>query len=93
MRMVVLTYASVAFDSIDHSLLLDQFQELGMGGKSLAVLPLSLIPGLMGEERSSLRVLFCGMPQISDLDSLLFNIYTKPLEKSSADVGFGIIIC
>lgn len=72
MRMVALTDVSVAFDSIDHSLLLDQFQELGMGSNSLAVLPLSLIPGLMGEERFSLGALFCGMPQISDLDSLLF---------------------
>ena len=80
---MVLLDLSVAFDTIKHSILLNRFSKVGIGGLALSWLRSFLEDHVqkvqIGEELSVLSSLQCGDLQGSALSPVLFNIYVKPL--------------
>ena len=81
--LLVLLDISVAFDTIDHGILLGRLSELGIGDLTLAWLR-SFLEGRpqrvqLGENVSAPWSLNCGVPQGSIISPMLFNIYMRPL--------------
>lgn len=73
---------SEALDTIGHGALLGQLWGSGLGGALLhrfgSVLQGRYQPVWTGNERSSPRLLFCGLPWGLGLSRLLFDIHMKP---------------
>ena len=75
---------SVAFDTVDHAILLSRLRDrFGVSGTALAwfqsyLLDRSQFVSIDGK-RSSRRALSCGVPQGSVLGALLYLLYTSPL--------------
>ena len=81
--LLVLLDLSAAFDTVDHGILLEALNKLGLGGKAFERLR-SYLSGrcqrisVRGCQSESLK-LNCGVPQGSCLGPLLFTIYTSSL--------------
>ena len=73
----------MAFDTIDHSILLRRLSKLGIGGLALAWLQSFLEDHpqrvKLGENVSASWTLYCGVPQGLIISPMLFNIYMRPL--------------
>uniref|UniRef100_A0A803SX51 ribonuclease H n=1 Tax=Anolis carolinensis TaxID=28377 RepID=A0A803SX51_ANOCA len=81
--LLVLLDLSVAFDTVDHSILLGHLAEMGLRGTVLQWLR-SFLEGhsqmvSLGDTCSAPQPLSCGVPQGSVLSPMLFNIYMKLL--------------
>ncbi|XP_061490034.1 tRNA-splicing endonuclease subunit Sen15 isoform X1 [Rhineura floridana] len=80
---LVLLDLSAAFDTVDHGILLDRLESLGLGGTVLrwfhSFLSDRCQQVALGDEVSDPWPLNCGVPQGSILSPMLFNIYVKPL--------------
>ena len=83
MSLLVLLDISVAFDTMDHGILLGRFFELGIGGLVFAWLRSFLEDRpqrvQLGERVSTPWSLNCAVPQGSIISPMLFNIYMRPL--------------
>ena len=81
--LLVLLDLSAAFNTVDHGILLEALNKLGVGGKAFEWFP-SYLSGccqrisVRGCQSESLK-LNCGVPQGSCLGPLLFTIYTSSL--------------
>ena len=80
---LVLLDLSVAFDTVDHQLLLSDFSDCGVEGSALSLLESYLENGeqcvAIGESRSEPTALQYGVPQGSVLDPVLFTVYAGTL--------------
>ena len=81
--LLVLLDLSAAFDTVDHGILLEALNKLGLGGKAFEWFRLYLSGrcqriSVRGCQSESLK-LNCGVPQGSCLGPLLFTIYTRLL--------------
>ena len=88
--LVVLLDLSAAFDTVEHSVLLDTLQSLGIDGSVLSWSESYLCDRsqqvTISGKKSEGRKLFCGVPQGSVLGPLLFTIYTSSLGKLLRDL-------
>ena len=81
--LLVLLDLSVAFDTVDHGILLEALKKLGLGGKAFEWSRSYLLGrcqriSVRGCQSESLK-LNCGVPQGSCLGPLLFTIHTRSL--------------
>ena len=88
--LVVLLDLSAAFDTVEHSVLLDTLQSLGIDGSVLSWSESYLCDRsqqvTISGKKSEGRKLFCGVPQGLVLGPLLFTIYTSSLGKLLRDL-------
>ncbi|XP_053138881.1 uncharacterized protein LOC128339283, partial [Hemicordylus capensis] len=91
--LLVLLDLSAAFDTIDHSILLERLRGLGVGGTVFQWFSSYLSDRfqmvLIGDCCSSKSELRYGVPQGSILSPMLFNIYMKPLGEIIRGFGAG----
>ena len=80
---LVLLDLSAAIDTMDHQLFLSDFSDCGVEGTALSLLESYLENReqcvTIGESRSELMALQCGVPQDSFLGPVLFTVYTGTL--------------
>ena len=83
MSLLFLLDITVAFDTVNHGILLGRLSELGIGGRAFAWLCSFLEDRpqrvQLGENVSAPWSLNCGVPQGSIISPMLFNIYMRPL--------------
>ena len=81
--LLVLLDISVAFDPVNHGILLGRLSELGIGGLAFAWLCYFLEDRpqrvQLGENVSAPWSLNCGVPKGLIISPMLFNIYMRPL--------------
>ena len=81
--LLVLLDLSVAFDTIDHGILLERLRGLGIRGTVLrwfwSYFSGRLQMVILGDSCSSEKELLCGIPQGAILSPMLFNIHLKLL--------------
>ena len=89
--LLVLLDLSAAFDTVDHVILLNRLQKIGVTGLSLdwfrSYLSERTQAVVINNVSSEPANLTCGVPQGSVLSPILFNIYTQPLGEIARKYG------
>jgi hypothetical protein len=89
--LLVLLDLSAAFDTIDHTMLLQTLHRLGIRGTALdwfrSYLTNRSQVTCVGSEKSDPAPLSCGVPQGSVLDPILFTLYTSSLGELLREQG------